>query len=80
MSADGYWERELEKDEWFVEYTDDSIKTRIIKTFQAVKLSKPWNTGKPATDEWIKPKLYTGYHPEPSLIAKMVSSVKRLFR
>ena len=80
VSADGYWDRELEKDEWFVEYSDDSIKTRVIKTIQAVKIPKPWNTGKPATDEWIKPTLYTGYHPEPSLIAKMVSSVKRLFR
>jgi hypothetical protein len=80
ISANGLWDRELESDEWFVEYSDDSIKTRVIKTIQAVKLPKPWNTGKPATDEWIKPKLYTGYTPEPSLISKMVSDVKRLFR
>jgi hypothetical protein len=80
VSDDGAWDRELKKDEWFVEYSDDSIKTRVIKTIQAVKIPKPWNTGKPANDEWIKPKLYTGYTPEPSLIAKMVSGVKRLFR
>jgi hypothetical protein len=80
VSGNGCWDRDLEKDEWFVEYSDDSIKTRVIKTIQAVKIPKPWNTGKPANDEWIKPTLYKGYHPEPSLIEKMVSSVKRLFR
>ena len=80
ISADGYWDRDLEKDEWFVEYSDDSIKTRVIKTIQAVKIPKLWNTGKPANDEWIKPKLYTGYTPEPSLIEKVVSGVKQLFR
>ena len=80
ISADDYWDRDLEKDEWFVEYSDDSIKTRVIKTIQAVKISKPWNTGKPANDDWIKPKLYKGYTPEPSLIEKMVSGVKQLFR
>jgi hypothetical protein len=80
VSDHGTWDRELEKDEWFVEYSDNSIKTRVIKTLQAVKIPKPWNTGKPANDEWIKPKLYTGSTPEPSLIEKMVSGVKQLFR
>jgi hypothetical protein len=80
VSDDGTWDRELEKDEWFVEYSDNSIKTRVIKTLQAVKIPKPWNTDKPANDEWIKPQLYTGYTPEPSLIQKIVSGIKQLFR
>jgi hypothetical protein len=68
------------ENEYFVEYSDNSIKTQVIKTLQAVKIPKLWNTGKPANDEWIKPQLYKGYTPEPSLIAKMVSGVKQLFR
>jgi hypothetical protein len=80
VSDDGTWDRELEKDEWFVEYSDNSIKTRVIKTLQAVKIPKPWNTGKPVNDEWIKPQLYKGYTPEPSLIQKIVSGIKQLFR
>ena len=80
ISADGYWDRDLEIDERFVEYSDDSIKTRVIKTIQAVKIPKPWNTGKPANDERIKPQLYTGYTPEPSLIQKIMSGIKQLFR
>ena len=80
VSDDGTSDRELEKDEWFVEYSDDSVKTRVIKTVQAVKIPKPWNTDKPANDEWIKPQLYTGYTPEPSLFEKIVSGIKQLFR
>jgi hypothetical protein len=80
VSADGYWDRDLEKDEWFVEYSDNSIKTRVIKILQAIKMPKPLNTGKSANDEWIKPTLYKGYTPEPSLIEKMVSGIKQLFR
>jgi hypothetical protein len=80
VSDDGYWDRELEKDEWFVEYSDNSIKTRVIRTVQAAKIPKPWNTDKSANDEWIKPQLYKGYTPEPSLIQKIMSGIKQLFR
>jgi hypothetical protein len=76
VSADGYWDRDLEKDEWFVEYRDDSIKTRLIKALPAVKIPKPWNTGKPANDDWIKPTLYKGYRPQLSFFEKIVSGIR----
>ena len=37
VSDDGTWDRELEKDEWFVEYSDNSIKTRVIKTLDFIR-------------------------------------------
>jgi hypothetical protein len=42
---------------------------------------EPEDPGPPPTFGWLKPTLFTGYTPaEPSLIAKMVSGIKRLFR
>jgi hypothetical protein len=74
--TDGYWDHELEKGAWFVEYTDNPIKTWLIKTVQAVKIPKLVHTGKPDTDDWIMPKLYTGASKEPSTMAKIVSGIR----
>jgi hypothetical protein len=57
MSADGYWDRDLEKDEYFVEYREDPQKSGSVKKFKAVKKPKP---GRPAAADWLQPKVYKG--------------------
>jgi hypothetical protein len=51
------------------------------RTEAEVTNPEPEDPGPPPTFGWLKPTLFTGYTPaEPSLIAKMVSGIKRLFR
>ncbi len=57
LSADGYWDRELEKDEYFVEYPEESKKPRSRKQ---VKASRKPKAGKSAPADWLEPKLYKG--------------------
>ena len=65
ISASGYWDRELEKDEWFVEYTDDPTKSGPVRK---VKVRRGKNTltgntpkpGKSAPADWLQPKVYKG--------------------
>ena len=94
FSANGYWDRELEKDEWFVEYKDGCKVARLVNKLEAVKRLTPWHSGTPANEEWIKPKIYKGAVREPSAMEKIargirtvhdmfllsVDHVKRLFR
>jgi hypothetical protein len=76
ISANGYWDRELEKDEWFVKYTDDCQVARLVNKLEAVKLPTPWNSGTPANEEWITPKVYKGARKEPSAMEKIASGVR----
>jgi hypothetical protein len=65
MSADGYWDRDLEKNEYFVEYKGDpktsgfvrKVQVRSGKKTPAGKKPKP---GKSAHADWLKPKVYKG--------------------
>jgi hypothetical protein len=57
VSGSGYWDRELEKDEYFVEYPEESKKPRSRKQ---VKASRKPKAGKSAPADWLEPKLYTG--------------------
>ena len=67
ISSSGYWDRELEKDEWFVEYKDDpkpsgSVRKVKVRTGTKRKLpavNKP-AAGNPDTDDWLEPKVYKG--------------------
>jgi hypothetical protein len=61
LSADGYWDRELEKDEYFVEYRTNPKKFWTFKTWQWTwpSFRKP-RRGNPASEDWVKPKLYKG--------------------
>jgi hypothetical protein len=76
ISANGYWDRELEKDEWFVEYTDDCKVARLVNKLKAVTIPMPWHSGTPANEEWIRPKVYKGANKEPSAMEKIASGVQ----
>jgi hypothetical protein len=79
VSGNGCWDRELEKDEWFIEYKDDCKVARLVNTLQAVKIPKPWNSGTPANEEWLGPKVYKGAskeQKEPSAMEKLASGVR----
>jgi hypothetical protein len=54
ISGDGYWDRELEKDEWFVENKDDAVKLHHVKKPKPVKKPKRLN------QDWLIPKVYKG--------------------
>ena len=76
LSANGYWDRELEKDEWFVEYKDDCTVARVVNKLEAVRIPMPWNAGTSANEEWIRPKVYKGAHIKPSAMEKIASGVR----
>jgi hypothetical protein len=57
LSADGYWDRDLRRDEYFVEYTEHPTKSRSGKRVKAPKQPK---AGHPDTDGWLQPKVYKG--------------------
>ncbi len=79
VSDDGTWDRELAKDEWFVEYTDDCIIARLANTIEAVTIPTLWKSGTPANEEWIKPKVYRGASKEDkeqSAMEKVASGVR----
>jgi hypothetical protein len=65
VSADGYWDRDLRKDEYFVEYRGNTkesgfvrkVKARSVKKLPAVKTPRP---GNPDSDDWLQPKVYKG--------------------
>jgi hypothetical protein len=65
LSADGYWDRELEKDEWFVEYTDDPkqsgfLRKGKVRRGKKAKAGRKPKAGKSAPADWLEPKLYKG--------------------
>jgi hypothetical protein len=65
ISASGYWDRELEPDEWFVEYKDDPKQSgpgRKVKVRSGKKApaGKKREAGKPAPSDWLQPKVYKG--------------------
>jgi hypothetical protein len=65
ISASGYWDRELEPDEWFVEYKDDPKKSgpvRNVKIRSGKKASagKKRKAGTSAPADWLQPKVYKG--------------------
>ena len=58
LSANGYWDRDLEPDEFFVEYREEPK-----KFWPFTKWTWKWpsfRTSKPASEDWLKPKLYKG--------------------
>ena len=56
FAGNGCLERELEKDEWFVQYLDDSILLRIVSKLKAVKRQPD----KHEPDTWLIPRVYKG--------------------
>jgi hypothetical protein len=56
VSDNGYWDRELEKDEFFVEYREAPKKPWPFPMWQWPSFRK----AKPASEDWIKPKVYKG--------------------
>jgi len=59
MSADGYWDRDLEKDEYFVEYRKDPRKSWLGKLWKLPAIIIP-TCGRSAPEERVVPKLYMG--------------------
>jgi hypothetical protein len=67
LSADGYWDRDLQQDEYFVEYPDDpkhvgsvrKIKVRSGKKRTSPAVNTP-RAGEPDADDWLQPKVYKG--------------------
>jgi hypothetical protein len=59
MSADGYWDRDLEKDEYFVEYKEVSRKLWFGWKWKLPAIKIP-TFGQPASEDWLEPKVYKG--------------------
>ena len=65
VSADGYWDRELEPDEWFVEYKNNPkqsgpVRKVNIRSGKKALAGKKRNAGTSATADWLQPKVYKG--------------------
>jgi hypothetical protein len=59
VSGNGYWDRELEKDEYFVEYIKDSRLSWLSKLWKLPAITIP-TFGHSGKDEWLGPKVYKG--------------------
>jgi hypothetical protein len=59
VSINGCWDRELEKDEYFVEYIKDSRKSWLGKLWKLPAITIP-TFGHSRSEEWEGPKLYKG--------------------
>ena len=59
VSDNGYWDRELEKDEYFVEYIKDSRLSWLGKLWKLSAITIP-TFGHSGQEEWLGPKIYTG--------------------
>jgi hypothetical protein len=64
ISADGYWDRDLRRDEYTVEYKDDlehsgSVRKVKVRSGKKKAAGKP-KVGNPDTDDWLQPKVYKG--------------------
>ena len=56
MSGNGYWDRDLEPDEWFVEYREEPKKFWPFPKWKWPSFRK----STPAAEDRFKPKLYKG--------------------
>jgi hypothetical protein len=56
VSGNGCWDRELEKDEYFVEYK--KVELKHVKKLKPVKKPKQLNP------DWLIPKVYKGKWPD----------------
>ena len=59
VSGDGYWDRELEKDGYFVEYIKDSRLPWLAKFWKMPTIPLPI-FGRSGQEEWLGPKVYKG--------------------
>jgi hypothetical protein len=59
VSGNGCWDRELEKDEYFVEYIKDSRLSWLGKLWKLPAITIP-TFGHSGQEEWKGPKLYKG--------------------
>jgi hypothetical protein len=59
VSGNGIWDREIEKDEYFVEYIKDSRLSWLGKFWKMPAITIP-TFGHSDEEEWLGPKLYTG--------------------
>jgi hypothetical protein len=59
VSGNGYWDRELEKDEYFVEYIKDSRSSWLSKFWKLPAITIP-TFGHSGQEEWLGPKVYKG--------------------
>jgi hypothetical protein len=59
VSADGYWDRDLQQDEYFVEYTDDPKHVGSVRKIK-VRSGKNAPAGTTAPADWLEPKVYKG--------------------
>jgi hypothetical protein len=56
LSANGYWDRDLEPDEFFVEYREAPKKFWPFPKWQWPSFRK----STPAAEDWLTPKVYKG--------------------
>ena len=75
VSGDGYWDRELERDEYFVEYQKDSRKSWFGKIWRlpAIRIPTFRHSG---PEEWVGPKLYTGTSDREN---RLIRWIRKLF-
>jgi hypothetical protein len=60
FAGNGCLDRELEKDEWFVEYIDDSILSRTVNKLVSKLKAVKRQPDKHAPDTWLIPRVYKG--------------------
>src|SRR4051794_12452628 len=70
VSANGYWDRELEKEEWFVENTDDPAKSGFakkvkIRPVEQLPAGKKPTFSKAVSADWLQPKVYQNEEKQP---------------
>ena len=60
FAGNGCLDRELEKDEWFVQYLDDSILSRIVSKLVSKLKAVKRQPDKHEPDTWLIPRIYKG--------------------
>jgi hypothetical protein len=65
ISADGYWDRELEPDKYAVEYRDDlktadSVRRSNGRSVQHISASDSPQPGTSEIADWLEPMVYKG--------------------
>ena len=75
MSASWYWERDLEKDDYVVEYRKDSKASWLGKLWQLPAITIP-TFGHSGQEEWLGPTLYKGTSDREN---RLIRWIRKLF-
>jgi hypothetical protein len=65
ISADGYWDRDVASDEYFVEYRDElnkagAVRRRSVRSVPHASAGDRPQPSEPDTIDWLQPMIYKG--------------------